>query len=138
MRVASIIGRKEGSLALGEVRLELPASPDYFRLARIMVAGVASRGGFTLDALEDLRLAIDELCFALVGGGREGTLTLTLRLVPQGVEVDGSGRFVDVSPARTLSPLSEMILGTVVDDFEVTFDGEQPRFRLVKLLAAPG
>jgi len=122
-------------LALGEVRLDVPASPEFFRLARIMVAGVASRGGFTLDALDDLRLAIDELCFALVGEGREGRLQLTLRLIPGGIEVEGDARFADL-PKRgpVLSALSQMILGTVVDGYEVILDASA-RFRMVKRIA---
>src|SRR5438270_9637301 len=58
-----------------EVRLSIPASPEFLRLARLAAAGLASRMGFTCDEVEDLRIAIDELCFSLVGKpGRPGTI----------------------------------------------------------------
>src|SRR2546425_981063 len=46
-----------------EVRLAVPATPEFVRLARVTAAGLASRLGFTFDDVDDLRLAIDELCF---------------------------------------------------------------------------
>ena len=61
-----------------EVQLVVPAAPEYLRLARMTAAGLASRLGFTYDDVEDLRIAVDELCFVLVGtAGRPGTIALT-------------------------------------------------------------
>src|SRR3989475_12707102 len=51
----------------GEVRLVVPAVPEYLRLVRLTAAGLASRMGFTFDEVEDLRIAVDELCFHLLG-----------------------------------------------------------------------
>ena len=121
-------------LAMGEVRLEVPASPEFFRITRIMVAGVASRVGFTLDEVEDLRIAIDELCFALVGrGGRPGTLTLQYAIADDGLTVRGTGHFVDgPDNSPVLSPLSDQILSAVVDECEVSGGSDGPSFRMVK------
>src|SRR5256886_9524240 len=56
----------------GEVRLVVPAVPEYLRLVRLTAAGLASRLGFTFDEVEDLRIAVDELCFHLLGGAGAG------------------------------------------------------------------
>ena len=119
---------------MGEVRLEVPASPEFFRITRIMVAGVASRVGFTLDEVEDLRIAIDELCFALVGrGGRPGTITLQYAIGDDGLTVRGTGHFGDgVDSSPVLSPLSDQILSAVVDECEVFGGPDGPSFRMVK------
>ena len=119
---------------MGEVRLEVPASPEFFRITRIMVAGVASRVGFTLDEVEDLRIAIDELCFALVGrGGRPGTITLQYAIADDGLTVRGTGHFGDGSDSSpSLSPLSDQILSAVVDECEVSGGPDGPSFRMVK------
>lgn len=120
-------------LVSGEVRLEVPASPEYIRVTRIMVAGVASRLGFTLDEVEDLRIAIDELCFTLVGKGREGTLSLRYVMLPDGLEVVGAGHFTDGETNNVhLSPMSEQILSALVDECALEPGSEGPTFRMVK------
>ena len=58
----------------GEVRLEVPASPEFVRVARMMATGVASRLGFTLEEVDEVRLAVDELGLCTAGRpGRPGS-----------------------------------------------------------------
>ena len=117
-----------------EVRLAVPATPEFLRLARLTVAGVASRMGFTYDEVEDLRIAIDELCFALVGtAGREGNIELRYSLDAEDLVVEGLGTFTEPLPVvATLSPLSRQILSAVVDEHDVTTGERGPTFRLRK------
>jgi len=118
----------------GEVRLELPASPEFLRVARMMAAGVASRLGFTLEEVDDLRIAIDELCFCLVGrSGRPGTVSIRYVMGPEGLEVEGTGHFADnANEEPRLSPLSLQILKAVTDECQVEGGPDGPTFRLLK------
>ncbi|HWC11873.1 MAG TPA: ATP-binding protein [Acidimicrobiales bacterium] len=118
----------------GEVRLEVPASPAFFRVARMMAAGVASRLGFTLEEVDDLRIAIDELCFCLVGrNGRPGTLSLRYVMGADGLVVEGAGHFGDpANEEPRLSPLSLQILKAVTDECHVDAGEDGPTFRLRK------
>ena len=103
-----------------EVRLTVPAMPEFLRLARVTATGLASRLGFTFDEVEDLRLAIDELCFALMGTrGRPGTIRLRYLVTDQALEVEGVGDFRGEGPEPTLSDLSRQILAALVDEHEV-------------------
>ncbi len=121
-------------MSTGEVRLEVPAEPEFLRISRIMAAGVASRVGFTLDEVEDLRIAIDEVCFALVGAkGRAGTISLRYLLDGDQLSVEGTGRFTDgLANDPLVSALSEQILAAVVDECELSAGVDGPTFRLVK------
>jgi hypothetical protein len=58
------------------VELAFPARADLLVLARLTAATVASRADFGVDDIEDLRLAVEELCLGLVRGVGEGTLHL--------------------------------------------------------------
>lgn len=44
------------------VELRVPASSAYLAVLRTAAAGLAARLGFTLDGIEDLRIAVDEAC----------------------------------------------------------------------------
>jgi anti-sigma regulatory factor (Ser/Thr protein kinase) len=115
-----------------EVRLSVPATPEFLRLARVTATGLASRLGFTFDEVEDLRLAIDELCYSLIGSrGRPGTVELRYVVLEAALEVEGSGAFDGEAPELSLSELSERILTALVDEHELLNDGT-PRFRLLK------
>ena len=118
-----------------EVRLTMPATPQLLRVARLTAAGLAGRLGFSFDEIEDVKIAVDELCFALVGSkGRPGSLTVTYRLGDHSLEILGEGDFpVDKSEAPpAASELSAQILAAVVDEHELTRDGDTMRFRLSK------
>ncbi len=121
-------------MATGEVRLEVPATPEFLRISRIMAAGVASRVGFTLDEVEDLRIAIDEVCFSMVGArGRTGTIALRYLLDTDQLVVEGMGRYSDgLGNEPVVSALSKQILAAVVDECELSAGEEGPQFRLVK------
>lgn len=116
-----------------EVKLTMPAVPQLLRVARLTAAGLAGRLGFNFDEIEDVKIAVDELCFALVGTkGRDGDLTVTYRLLPDALEIEGAGQFAGESSHPTPSDLSAQILAAVVDEHELTRDGDQLRFRLRK------
>ncbi len=118
----------------GAIRLAVPASPEYLRMTRLMAAGVAGRLGFSLEEIEDLRIAIDEVCFALVGDrGRPGTVVVTYRVSGDGLVVEGEGRFEEgLGVQPRLSPLSSRILSVVVDECSLEAGPTGPTFRLVK------
>jgi serine/threonine-protein kinase RsbW len=120
--------------------VEVPALPEFLYLVRLNTSGVASRAGFSYEEIEDLRLAIDELCFALIGAeGRDGTVRLVFQAGPSGLEIVGSGHFEGPSPAAPeLSEWSEQILDALVDEYAVAVDDQGPRFRLVKRQAVVG
>ena len=113
----------------GDVRLVVPASPEYLRLVRLTAAGLASRLGFTFDEVEDLRIAVDELCFQLLGGagnshgdgGPSGADSITI-----------TGRTGLTGPVPAPSDLSEQILDALVDEHEVSGGDGVVMFRLKK------
>ena len=116
-----------------QVRLTMPATPHLLRVARLTAAGLASRLGFSFDELEDLKIAVDELCFAMVGTrGGEGNLTLDYRLDGDGIIIEGSSDTPAPPRGDATGELSDLILSAVVDDYEVSSDDASMRFRLRK------
>lgn len=114
------------------VDLRFPPSPELMRLARVTASGLAGRLGFTYEEVEDLRLAIDELCFALLGKGHvEGSLHLHYAINAEALEIEGHADGPVADHRRPhLTELSERILDALVDEHSLDADGH--RFRLVK------
>ena len=48
------------------VEVELPADGAYLSVLRTATAGLAARLDFTIDEIEDLRIAVDEACAMLL------------------------------------------------------------------------
>src|SRR5437764_14956317 len=55
------------------VTIKLPAAGAYLAVLRTATAGLAARLDFTLDDIEDLRMAVDEACALLLSGAVAGT-----------------------------------------------------------------
>jgi hypothetical protein len=128
-----------GAGSLHRVELSLAADAQMLFLARMTAAAVAARADFDYERVEDLRLAIDELCVGLMGAatgtGRltlrfewddEGTLEVDVTLVPEeGVSANGHHPIPAVSGPSY--ELSERILDALVDDHGGESIGEMHR-----------
>jgi serine/threonine-protein kinase RsbW len=106
-----------------EIEVRVPADPVYIRVVRLAASGVASLAGLDVEKIEDLKIAVDEMCSTLIeiGTGRP----LHVRFAPP---VDGSTTMrvdvealVDPSARRDEHrfELSRTILGAVADHHEL-------------------
>ena len=70
------------------VEIRLPAESAYLSVLRTATAGLAARLDFTLDEIEDLRIAVDEACAMLLPHAIEtAQLTCRFELTPETLEV---------------------------------------------------
>jgi hypothetical protein len=120
----------EGDGAADQVRLVLPAEPEYGRLARIATAGLAVRVGYSFAAIEDLRLAVDEAIILLLRPeGDAGKITLLFTVERDRLIIDASttaGRTQHWIDRGALAHF-EAIVSDVVDRVEVDPEGHGVR-----------
>jgi len=84
-----------------------------------------------LDAVEDLRIAVDELCYTLMAATDQRLLVRVV--VHDGrVIVRGSGRLRVGSPAPSLPNVSELIVDAVSDHYTFDRAGDQLSFVVIK------
>jgi serine/threonine-protein kinase RsbW len=113
------------------VRLIIPARARFLRLARLTAAGIAGDIGFGLEPIEDLRVAVDEVCAILIeGAADDAELELIYRSTEDGLVIEGSC----VNPGATpdLHPVARELLAMTADDYSVYSAGEVVSFRLLK------
>lgn len=48
--------------AKDKIELVLPLKPEYVGIARLLISGVATRIGFDIEEIEDLKVAVSEVC----------------------------------------------------------------------------
>ena len=103
-----------------EVSIKFPASFEYVRLARLVASGLAAQVNFTLDDIEDLRIAVDELCSALVeaAADRSSTVTVTFRIDGQQIEMEADVPTAASDGAYVVDDISSHILRAAVDRHE--------------------
>jgi serine/threonine-protein kinase RsbW len=112
------------------VRLQVPAALEYVRIVRLTGSGVASRLGFDIEEIENLRVALDELASMTIDVAGPGELEITfyttdteLRIVGRAPVAEGVEVGVD--------PLTAQILKAVIDDYELGTDDGFVRFSCV-------
>lgn len=97
------------------IRVEVPATAEHLRLARLVVAGAASQHDASLDDIEDLRLAVGEVCAHLVALAPAGArLRLEVRAGPDRVAVRAEAPCRDGADAP--DDLTVTLLATVTDE----------------------
>lgn len=115
----------EESILEETVELTFPATPELLVLARFCAAAIAARAGFDVEEIEDLRLAVDELCASVGQFGPDASARMEFRRVGVSVRVQciyepghsvgKNGRTPDQarwSPGE----LSVQLLSALVDD----------------------
>ena len=126
----------------GPVVVRFPAETGYLRLARLACAAFATEHGFDVDDLDDVRIAVDELCSLLVGvSGAEpdsvGEIELRCSLRDGDLVVDGRLEGGDGQVA-TPDGLVHDILEATTDEVEMPGPGQPAfRFRRRSQAAAP-
>jgi len=73
-----------------EVRLSIPADGAYIAVPRSVVGNLAARNDFTVDAIDDLRIAVDEACSLLLPQATDGVLECVFAIEPPRITVSTS------------------------------------------------
>lgn len=104
------------------VELRFPARGDLIVLARLVTSAISARAGFDIEELEDLRLAVGELCLLTLQGSdaRHGDLCLELTVLGDAIDIactlEGASAVGPTASAEETALLSEQILAALVDE----------------------
>jgi Histidine kinase-like ATPase domain len=113
------------------VRLVVPARAEHLRAVRLMAADAASRAGFDCDATDDLRIAVDEICHAVMAL-TDQPLQLDFDVEAGAVAICGAASVPGSARLELLSAVSEMIVHAVSDICEIEQRDGRVRFLLAK------
>jgi serine/threonine-protein kinase RsbW len=130
----------------GLADLKIPADPEFISLAKRLAASLGTRLGFTLEALDELNIAIAQGCASAIEAahdawGNGGELRLIFSSTDGGMAVDVEAvaprsapatRFVATRSAQDdeVSRLSREMIRCFVDDFRYHQEPRSGRVRL--------
>jgi serine/threonine-protein kinase RsbW len=113
------------------IRLTIPADMRFLRIARLTAAGIAGDLGFGLQDVEDLRVAVDEMCAALIEDADPAfDFELAYRISEGQLVIEG--RCPQGGPPPALHPVARELLTMTADDFSIEGDDDGRRFLLIK------
>jgi serine/threonine-protein kinase RsbW len=112
------------------VEFRIPPDPAYVRIARLAAGDMGGRVGFSIDELDDVRLAVDEMCAVLIGTGAS---VIDVRMQARERTLIVEGRAPDARSEMVASELSEMLLGALVDSCVFSVRGREACVEMQKL-----
>ena len=107
------------------VAVTIPASAAYLRHVRVLTATVADDLGFDVEAIEALRVAVDELCALAISDVEDGTGSLTLVIDADADALVLEGRCGPVTSEPEVDPIAEQLLAAGATSYELRREGEE-------------
>lgn len=102
------------------LRLVVPADVRFFRSVRLAIGGLATLVGFDIEAIDDIRIGVDELCGALHEAGDGSDLDISVTTdIGRSIRVEGRVPAGATGVEQDRFVFSERILSVVADDYGV-------------------
>ena len=110
-------------------KLTVPATTADLRHVRIMAATIADDCAFDVEAIESLRVAVDELCaLAMADATDTAELTINITTTEGGIELDGLCAPVTDEPM--LDPIAEQLLRAGSSHHALRLEGDTVHLEL--------
>ncbi len=120
---------------LGTVELRIPSKPEWVAVARLAVAAIANRLPFSVEEIEDLKLAIAEACTICIQHGAGGeTIDIVCQAATTQLRVEVRDhryrlRAADLGSAKRQSVMNVeglgiFLIGALMDDLEYNIDSQ--------------
>ncbi len=118
------------------LRLELSPDPRLLRILRLVASGVASLGDFDLAAVEEVRVAVDELGATLIGASTGEPIELSFAMAEGTLCVEGRTN-LGTGAELEVDPLTDRILDVVATVHEWSSEGGVALGRFEKAPSSP-
>jgi hypothetical protein len=128
--VSVMLDKSEDAVGQCELRLQVPPTAEHLRTVRLVAADAANRAGFDCDQTDDLRIAVDEVCHAVLKS-TEAPITVGFSAEPGLVRVEGVAAREGTLRPLHLPRISQVIVDAVADEVEIVDGSSGIRFTLV-------
>jgi serine/threonine-protein kinase RsbW len=124
----------------GVVEVRISAQPALIPTVRAVASDLAGRADFDLDAISDLRMAVDEACTTLIGlAPKDGMLSCRFEISLDRIEVTVSAKAEQADASVSTESFGWRVLETLADEVrtERGLDGD-PSALAIRLIKHAG
>ena len=119
------------AVGAGPVTLTIPPVPAMVRVARLTASSIANLAEFSIDEIDDIKIAVSEVVTLLIQQGDGGVVTLEFGT--DGLfTIEGSTSAASLPLAHDDVALTAAVLSAVSDSHELTSADDRIVIRVVK------
>ena len=106
------------------ITINMPAHAINAMPLRLFVSGLASRMGFDVETIEDIKTAVSEICVMLLGSVEEGMLEIIINTNKK-LDISASinsAVYIEKDDEDDISELSRMLVEALADEVSISED----------------
>ncbi len=86
-------------MACETIKMEITSNPDYVGIIRLTTSGIANKVGFSVDDIEDIKVAVSEACTNAIKHSNDEIFNITFSILENGltVEIKDNGKGYDIN-----------------------------------------
>lgn len=110
------------------IKMEITSNPEYVGIIRLTTSGIANKIGFSIDDIEDMKVAVSEACTNAIKHSNDDIFYITYTMLENGLTIEisdkGEGYNIENIPQPDLENPKENGLGlfiiqTLMDDVSI-------------------
>ncbi|MGL4912612.1 MAG: ATP-binding protein [Romboutsia sp.] len=120
--------------------MEITSNPEYVGIIRLTTSGIANKIGFSMDDIEDIKVAVSEACTNSIKHSNDDTFYITFSILENGmtIEIEDKGKGYDIQSIPTPdlnnpreNGLGLFIIQTLMDD--VSIESKENQGTIIKM-----
>ena len=122
------------------IKMEISANPEYVGIIRLTTSGIANKIGFSIDDIEDMKVAVSEACTNAIKHSSDDRFYITFNILDDGLNIEikdnGVGCNIDLLGKPDLENPKEdglgiFIIQTLMD--EVSIESSDNKGTIIKM-----
>ncbi|WP_331496718.1 ATP-binding protein [Romboutsia sedimentorum] len=126
------------------IKMEITSNPEYVGIIRLITSGIANKIGFSIDDIEDIKVAVSEACTNAIKHSNDNVFYIKYEMLENGltIEIQDKGKGYDIE--STIKPdlsnpkengLGLFIIQTLMDEVSIeSKDNEGTIIKMTKYL----
>ena len=67
------------------IKMEISSNPEYVSIIRLTTSGIANKIGFSIDDIEDMKVAVSEACTNAIKHSDDDKFFITVKMFESGI-----------------------------------------------------